>query len=50
MNLSVYICVHLWMLLFFAFSVSANQAVITTTDYSSGSFSSLDLSDKYRNE
>ena len=31
-------------LLFFTFSVSANQAVITTTDYSSGSFSSLDLS------
>ena len=44
MNLSVYICVHLWMLLFFSFSISANQAVITTTDYSSGSFSSLDLS------
>ncbi len=43
MNLSVYICVHLWMLLFFSFSISANQAVITTTDYSSGSFSSLDL-------
>ena len=43
MNLSVYICVHLWILLFFSFSVSANQAVITTTDYSSGSFSSLDL-------
>ncbi len=31
-------------LLFFTFSVSANQAIITTTDYSSGSFSSLDLS------
>ena len=44
MNLSVYICVHLWMLVFFVFGVSANQAVITTTDYSSGSFSSLDLS------
>ncbi len=44
MNLSVYICVHLWMLLFFSLSISANQAIITTTDYSSGSFSSLDLS------
>ena len=30
--------------LFFATDVLANQAVITTTDYSSGSFSSLDLS------
>ncbi len=29
--------------LFFASEVLANQAVITTTDYSSGSFSSLDL-------
>ena len=29
--------------LFFATDVLANQAVITTTDYSSGSFSSLDL-------
>ena len=35
-----------WLLvvLFFATDVLANQAVITTTDYSSGSFSSLDLS------
>lgn len=34
-----------WLLvvLFFATDVLANQAVITTTDYSSGSFSSLDL-------
>ncbi len=30
--------------LFFATDVLANQAIITTTDYSSGSFSSLDLS------
>jgi len=29
--------------LFFAADALANQAVITTTDYSSGSFSSLDL-------
>ena len=35
-----------WLLvvLFFATDVLANQAIITTTDYSSGSFSSLDLS------
>ena len=35
-----------WLLvvLFFATDALANQAVITTTDYSSGSFSSLDLS------
>lgn len=34
-----------WLLivLFFATDVLANQAIITTTDYSSGSFSSLDL-------
>lgn len=52
MILSVSIRVHLcktlkllaFFLLFFSFSVSANQAIITTTDYSSGSFSSLDLS------
>lgn len=43
MILSVSIRVHLCLLVFFAFGVSANQAVITTTDYSSGSFSSLDL-------
>ena len=52
MILSVSIRVHMcktlkllaFFLVFFAVSISANQAIITTTDYSSGSFSSLDLS------
>ncbi len=40
---SVSICVYLWLLLVFSTHVSANQAVITTTDFMSGSLSSLHL-------